>query len=831
VKTRSFLNVVTVLWVVSTHFAQAVSPTPAELTESRRWVAAKFEGVVDAKSPDIGLRVLANNDAVQANGRAGRSLRIGDKQYARGLYCHAISKIVVPLPSPGKTFSAVAGVDSNEQTAGGKGSVVFAVKVGDKTAFQSPLMREGMVAVPVQVDLAGAKEFVLEIGDGGDGIGCDQADWADAKVVLADGKIVWLGELPIDGVATCTYGLEPAFSFVYDGTPSSTLLRQWEARRATRRLDDQRTERTITYADVKTGLEVRCVSVAYADFPVVEWTVYFRNTGKSKTPILKDIRALDAKIERNSNGEFLLRGNKGDFYSPESYAPYELALNPNETETFAAVGGRPTNGNFPYYNLTMPGGGIILAVGWPGQWATTFVRDAARSLQITAGQELTNLYIEPGEEIRTPLMVMLFWQGTDVLRSQNIWRRWMLAHNVPRPDGKLPPVQLAACSSHQFAEMIQANTKNQKFFINRYLEEGLKLDYWWMDAGWYIVKEPNWWCVGTWEVDTSRFSGGLRAITDHARAKGVKSIVWFEPERVMANTWIADNHPNWLLGGQKIGTDVNLLNLGNPEAWTWLTNHIDKLITEQGIDLYRQDFNLDPLGAWRANDALDRQGITENKHVVGYLAYWDELRKRHPNMLIDSCASGGRRNDLETLRRAVPLLRSDYITEPVANQGHMYGIASWIPYYGTGSGAVNAYMLRSVMCPHFTACFDMRLKDLNYKEIRRLLNQWRQFAPKYLGDYYPLTPYSLDRTAWIAWQFNCPESGDGMVQAFRRDESLYESIRVKLRGLEPNAVYMLKDLDQVGVVETTGHDLMDKGLPIAINDQPGAVVVTYKKKL
>ena len=54
-------------------------------------------------------------------------------------------------------------------------------------------------------------------------------------------------------------------------------------------------------------------------------------------------------------------------------------------------------------------------------------------------------------------------------------------------------------------------------------------------------------------------------------------------------------------------------------------------------------------------------------------------------MLIDSCASGGRRNDLETLRRAVPLLRSDYIMEPVGNQCHTYGIAFWYPYYGTGT--------------------------------------------------------------------------------------------------------------------------------------------------
>ena len=202
-----------------------------------------------------------------------------------------------------------------------------------------------------------------------------------------------------------------------------------------------------------------------------------------------------------------------------------------------------------------------------------------------------------------------------------------------------------------------------------------------------------------------------------------------------------------------------------------------------------------------------------------------------PNMLIDSCASGGRRNDLETLRRAVPLLRSDYIMEPVGNQCHTYGIAFWMPYYGTGtgSGLINPYMLRSVMCPHFTACFDVRRKDLDYSLIRRIMGQWRQFAPYYFGDYYPLTPYSLENTVWMAWQFDCPEKGEGMVQAFRRAESVYERACFQLRGLDPDARYTLTDLDAAGTTETTGRELMETGLSISIKEQPSAVVLTYKR--
>ena len=167
-------------------------------------------------------------------------------------------------------------------------------------------------------------------------------------------------------------------------------------------------------------------------------------------------------------------------------------------------------------------------------------------MRVRGGQELTHFRLHPGEEVRGPMVVVQFYQG-DWLRAQNIWRRWMLAHNLPRPYGKPVHAQLAACSSHQFGEMINANTANQIQFIDRYREERLGLDYWWMDAGWYWNKS-GWPNTGTWEVDTNRFPGGLRPICDHAHAGGQKIIVWFEPERVTPGTFLYTNNPAWLLG-------------------------------------------------------------------------------------------------------------------------------------------------------------------------------------------------------------------------------------------------------------------------------------------
>lgn len=811
-----------------TQVSQALSVSPEEMTEARHWAAAKFEGVTEsALSPQVGLSVLANHDPVQLNARAGKPLNISGKQFTRGLYCHAVSKVVVTLPGPGKRFTALVGVDSNEQTSGGRGSVVFSVSVNGKKAFDSGVLREGMPAVAVSVELGDATQFILEVSDGGDGNSCDQSDWADAQVTLADGRELWLGDTPLaQGPVRSPFSTDPPFSFVYDGRQSSDLLKEWKLDRTSEKIDSSRTRRTTTYTDPKTGLQVRCVSVEYADFPTVEWTVYFKNTGSADTPILSDIRGIDARFERGAGGEFVLHHSKGTFVRADDFEPLRTVMEPRSKQRFAPPAGRPCGTVWPYFNVEWSGGGVIVVVGWPGQWSAEFERDDTNGLRVLAGQELTHFKLRPGEEARTPLTVLQFWQG-DYTRSQNIWRRWMIAHNVPRQGGKLPPPQLTPCSSHQYGEMVNADEASQKLFIDRYIEEGMKPDYWWMDAGWYVCN-GSWVNTGTWEVDKGRFPKGLRAITDYGHSKDVRSLVWFEPERVRPNTDLWDKHQDWLLR-IRASSDSALLNLGSPQAWKWLVEHIDGLIVSEGIDLYRQDYNIDPLQFWRENDAADRQGMTEMGYVTGYLAYWDELRKRHPNMLIDSCASGGHRNDLETMRRSLPLLRSDYIFEPIGQQGHTYGLSPWIPWFGTGTIGTKPYEITSTMCSGMIACWDLRDKGLDYALLRRMIEQWRTIAPNFVGDFYPLTPYSLATDVWIAWQYDRPEVGEGIVQAFRRSDSVYETARFKLQGLDPNATYQAKDLNTGHSEETSGKELMEKGLAVTLTDQPGAAVLTYKR--
>ena len=169
---------------------------------------------------------------------------------------------------------------------------------------------------------------------------------------------------------------------------------------------------------------------------------------------------------------------------------------------------------------------------------------------------------------------------------------------------------------------------------------------------------------------------------------------------------------------------------------------MDRVLREQGIHLYRQDFNMDPLSFWRKDDAPDRQGIAENLHVQGYLAYWDELRRRQPDLVIDSCASGGRRNDLETMRRAIALHPTDYnYGDLTSKQAFHASLFQWLPIFGSNTvpvETVNAYAIRSGHAANVVLGYDLRRKDLDYALLRKLTAEWRQIVACYQGDYYPL---------------------------------------------------------------------------------------------
>ena len=144
-----------------TLFAASGPVAPAEMVEAARWTSAKFQGKADMRPAAGYLVVSLKSGAIERNHISDRPLRIMDKVYERGLHVPSVGKVAVHLPGPGKTFQSVVGVDSNDvgyYENAGRGSVSAMITVAGKETFRSPVMREGMPGVPVQVDLGGGIE-------------------------------------------------------------------------------------------------------------------------------------------------------------------------------------------------------------------------------------------------------------------------------------------------------------------------------------------------------------------------------------------------------------------------------------------------------------------------------------------------------------------------------------------------------------------------------------------------------------------------------------------------------------------------------------------------
>ena len=632
------------------------------------------------------------------------------------------------------------------------------------------------------------------------------------------------------------------FSFAYDGCHIRGIPADWNPSTSTLRVDANIVQTVHEATDPVTGLHVRAEVLAYRDFPVVEWLIWLTNGGDEPTPVISDVQALDATFTGQSP---VIHHCNGDFYNEEGYTPQETALPTGAQLALAPTGGRPCDGAFPYIRAQFEGCGLTLAVGWPAQWAAAFT-GVPDGVSVRASQERTHLRLNPGESIRTPRMTALAWTG-DTTRAVNLWRRWYLAHVLPRPDGQPMQPQLAVAGTDSGEEFTAATEANQLQYMSRFEDVGFDYDVWWIDAGWYPCRDANgdrrWGITGTWRPDPERFPNGFAPISAKARERGARLLVWFEPERVFEGSGLWREHPEWLLRADTpdSGHDPNaLLNLGNADCRQWLTDHVCELIQRDGIGVYRQDFNFPPLAYWRDSEPEDRQGMNENLHVQGYLKYWDDLLARNPGLWIDSCSSGGRRNDLETMRRSVPLHYSDYGygIHPIKLSFHQT-LYAWIPYFKEvtlswdqnqpGDDArfdrvIDSFSFHCGMAPMMIASIDIRRDDYDFALGRQMIALWRRAAGLLIGsDYYPLTPFDRSGEHWVAWQFDRPEIGEGLVQAIRLAACAEESFTIRPQALDPTADYVLENPQTGDEAHLSGAGLLAEGLTISLPARAGGI--------
>ena len=166
-----------------------------------------------------------------------------------------------------------------------------------------------------------------------------------------------------------------------------------------------------------------------------------------------------------------------------------------------------------------------------------------------------------------------------------------------------------------------------------------------LDDGWFRHRRDDTAGLGDWYVDEDVWPHGLHPLIDHVRGRGMEFGLWVEPEMVNPDSDLARAHPDWVLPGPP-WRHQQALDITIPEAYAYILERLDALLSEYDIAFLKWDHNRDLV-------------TPTHEQTLATYRLLDELRARHPGVEIESCSSGGARVDLGILARTDRVWASD----------------------------------------------------------------------------------------------------------------------------------------------------------------------------
>ena len=622
------------------------------------------------------------------------------------------------------------------------------------------------------------------------------------------------------------------YAFDYGGSPAAGL----DGAKVVRTLRDDAERRVVvrewTSPDGK--LLLRSTETEYRRFPVTEYMPELVCTGETPTEIVGAFRTL---AFARPSGRTVVRALHGTVCTERDFAPETpvLGLGKDEKRAFEMVAteGRSSAQWMPWWGVDFPeGDGLEIGLGWTGAWRADFATDGT-NFTMSAGMVKTHFRLLKGETLRQPsLLVFRRAKGVSPRAMQTLVHRFMVDVKSPRDRrGELIHgiSAITAGGGNKTPEMMRK-------IIDWKVANEMPFDCFWVDAGWngpahmpdLISNCGNMWYLftGDWRFNpTVHPDGDLGKVADAAHAAGMRMLLWMEPERCVSEPPppVFREHRDWLL--PKADKDIRdkrqlTLNFGDPAALDWVIETVSEHVRRCKLDVFRQDFNLNTLPLWQANDAPDRQGVTEAKHIAGLWRFWDTLRARFPHLVVENCASGGRRLDFEAVSRGHSYCRTDFAiyhrdpSQIVDVQNATLNTLAYLPFQGSEStpsvfffddyGVLSSFASGNVFTPSDwnAGIVKNAFSPEQTAWLKEVFSVGRRLMPFYEGDFYPLSDNRVavrlpgawivkdsEETRWCAWQLHRADLNAGFAIFFRRVNAPNHVFAAELGGLDAAADY------------------------------------------
>jgi alpha-galactosidase len=369
-------------------------------------------------------------------------------------------------------------------------------------------------------------------------------------------------------------------------------------------------------------------------------------------------------------------------------------------------------------------------VAWSGNHRTLAEKTTTGEAFLAGGELFLpgEISLGPGESVQSPPIVGSWGFGLDEL-AHRIHTEWRAR---PRHPHRPRPITLntweAVYFDHDLARLKALADVAAEVGVERFV----------LDDGWYRGRRDDTAGLGDWYVDETVWPDGLAPLIDHVNRRGMEFGLWVEPEMVNPDSDLARAHPDWLLRARTtdpaLGRNQQLINLANPHAYAYLVERLNDILDSHPIAYLKWDHNRDLVDAGAGPGGQARV----HDHTRAFYRLLDELRVGHPELEIESCASGGARVDLGVLDRTDRVWTSDNLDpiERLRNQRHtslvvppeMMGTHVTSPRAHTTGRVVGlAFSAAAALFGHFGIEWDLTTTT---DRTREELTEWVRFAKR-----------------------------------------------------------------------------------------------------
>ena len=579
---------------------------------------------------------------------------------------------------------------------------------------------------------------------------------------------------------------------------------------------------TLVLEDKVTGIELELLYTLFAGSGIIARSARFLNCGKKPVHLLKAM-SLCMDLPDHDYDWIQFSGA----WARERY-PKKRRLETG-IQSVGSMRGHSSHEHNPFVILKRPtadefqGEVIGFSLIYSGNFLAQAEVDTHDTTRVLLGinPEWFDWKLEPGEEFQTPEAVMVYTDRGMNDMSQTFHRLFQkrLARGYWRDRER--PILINNWEATYFdftEERIVEIAKKAK-------EQGIELFV--LDDGWFGKRTSERAGLGDWKANPERLPEGITGLAQKIEALGMKFGLWFEPEMVNKDSDLYREHPDWILSvperRQSQGRYQYVLDFSRKEVVDYIYDRMAEILGRGKVSYVKWDMNRSITECWSAALPADRQGEVFHRYILGVYDLYDRLNTAFPEVLFESCASGGGRFDPGLLYYAPQGWASDD-TDAAERLKIQYGTSYCYPISSIGahvSASPNHQIMRST--PLYTranvACFgtfgyELDLNRLTAEEQEEVKRQ-TAFMKKYrsvlqFGSFYRLeSPFEGNVTAWMSVSGDRKTAVVGWYRTLNGINMGYT--RVKLRGLEPDSVYRVSE-DGALRGEYYGDELMNVGL-------------------